>query len=122
MHLGEPTKQALPDKWLADLLAKALLLEYQHPEKPTKPKGKRCGKKAHLYSKRKRASCKSKGNEEVGSLQPSSSTVGPKDAGLAVIPSRVDSNSQQPPDHSFWHLEDVQVFHLFAQVKKLLGR
>ncbi|KAL3149285.1 hypothetical protein ABBQ32_002101 [Trebouxia sp. C0010 RCD-2024] len=122
MHLGEPTKQALPDKWLADLLAKALLLEYQHPEKPTKPKGKRCGKKTHLHSKGKCASCKSKGNEKVGSIQPSSSTVSSKDAVLAATPSRVDSNFQQPPEHSSWHLQDVPVFHLFAQVKRLLGR
>ena len=122
MHLGEPTKQALPDKWLADLLAKALLLEYQHPDKPTKPKGKRCGKKVHLRSKRKRASCNSKGNEKVGTVQAPRSTVGLKDVEMAAIPSRTDSNFQQAPDHSSWHLEDVPVFHLFAQVKRLLGR
>lgn len=122
MHLGEPTKQAPPDKWLADLLAKALLLEYQHPDRPTKPKGKRCGKKVHLHSKRKRASCKSKVNEKAATVQASHSTVGPEDAVMVAIPVKPDSNFQQAAEHPSWHLEDVPVFHLFAQVRRLLGR
>ena len=37
MHT-DSKKQPSPEKWLADLLSKALLLEYQQPKKPTKRK------------------------------------------------------------------------------------
>ena len=122
MHLREPTKPALPDTWLADLLAKALLLEYQQPTRPTNPKGKRSGKKAHLHGKRSRASRKSTGNELPASLQFSANPSGSKDAALVSIPGRIDGNCQKAVEPSSWHLEAVPVFHLFAQVRRLLGR
>ena len=122
MLLDEPAKPALPDKWLADLLAKAVLLEYQQPSKPTKPKGKRLGKKAHLHGKRSRASCKSRRDEQAASLKSLGSASGAKDAVVSAIPGRIDSNCPKPVEHSSWQLEDVPVFHLFAQVKRLLGR
>ena len=122
MLLSEPTKPALPDKWLADLLAKALLLEYQQPNKPTKPKGKRSGKKAHLRGKRSRASCKSRGDEQTASLQVSGSASGSNDVILIAVPGKIASNYRKHAEDSSWHLEDIPVFHLFAQVKRLLGR
>ena len=122
MLLGEPTKQALPDKWLADLLAKALLLEYQQPSKPTKSKGKRSSKKAHLRGKRSRASCKSRGDEQTASLLVSGSASGSNDTAMVAIPGKSDSNYCKHAEDSSWQLEDVPVFHLFAQVKRLLGR
>lgn len=117
MMLDEPTKQALPDKWLADLLAKALLLEYQQPNKRATSKGKRSGKKAHLRSKRNRASCKSRGNEQAAKSEVSGSA-----ATMVDVPGRMDSKHHRPAEQSSWQLEDVPVFHLFAQVKRLLGR
>ena len=122
MLLGEPPKQALPDKWLADLLAKALLLEYQQPNNPTKPKGKRSGKKVHLRGKRSRACCKSRGVEQTASLQVSKSASGSTDAGFFAVPGKKDSNYHKHVEDFSWQLEDVPVFHLFAQVKRLLGR
>ena len=117
MLLDEPTKKALPDKWLADLLAKALLLEYQQPNKRTTAKGKRSGRKAHLRGKRSRASCKSKGNEQAAKSPASGSA-----ATMVDVPGKMDSKYYRPAEQTSWQLEDVPMFHLFAQVKSLLGR
>lgn len=117
MHLGEPTKQPLPDKWLADLLAKALLLEYQQPIKPIKRKGKRYGKKVRLHSKKSRGPNESTENEPARS-----STTNTGGVLLANIPGRTNVDTPPGAGHPSWQREDVPVFHLFAQVKRLLGR
>lgn len=122
MLLGAPTKQALPDKWLADLLAKALLLEYQQPNKPTKPKGKRSGKKAHLRGKRSRASCKGRRDEQTANSHAFGSASSSTDAVMVAVPGLLASRYHKHAEDSSWQLEEVPVFHLFAQVKRLLGR
>ena len=121
MHTGEPKKQALPEKWLADLLSKALLMEYQQPAKVARKKGKRSGKKGRLHGKTTRAPAREglengrAANFRLVSNGRTSSAAAP-----ALHDTRVELESlaAQAP----WHLEDVPVFHLFAQVKRLLGR
>jgi len=116
MHLVEPKKQALPEKWLADLLSRALLLEYQQPVKHSKRKNKRSGKKARLQSKKGRAPTReSLENNDAAPAQ------------LALTSSTSMATSGQPQlaltaEQGVWNTEDVPVFHLFAQVKRLLGR
>ena len=117
MHLGEPAKQPLPDKWLADLLAKALLLEYQQPIRHVKRKGKRCGKTVRIHSKK---NCRPRKSSENEPAQSSTTCTG--DVLLAAIPGRSNIDIPQGAGQSSWHREDVPVFHLFAQVKRLLGR
>ncbi len=65
MHIGDPKKQVLPEKWLADLLSKALLLEYQHPAKLSKRKNRRSVKRARLQGKKNRAARESLENEHA---------------------------------------------------------
>ena len=119
MHLGIPTKDPLPDKWLADLLAKALLLEYQQPIQHVRRKSKRSGKKARLHSKKTRASRDSVENEQA---QYTSNTAGISNALSGDARGTVCNPPLPAAGQPSWRAEDVPVFHLFAQVKKLLGR
>ena len=116
MHIVEPKKQALPEKWLADLLSRALLLEYQQPHKHSKRKTKRSGKKARLQSKKGRAPIREslENNDEA-----------PAQLGLTSSTSKTASELPQlglAAVQDVWNTGDVPVFHLFAQVKRLLGR
>ncbi|DBA97263.1 TPA: hypothetical protein ACH3X1_015010 [Trebouxia sp. C0004] len=116
MHNVEPKKQALPEKWLADLLSRALLLEYQQPVKRSKRKNKRSGKKACLQSKKGRAPTRESLENNIAAP-----------AQLALTSSTSKATSAQPQlaltaEQGVWNTEDVPVFLLFAQVKRLLGR
>ena len=121
MHTGEAAQQSLQDKWLADLLSKALLLEYQQPVKPAKRKPKR-KKQRSQGTKTRIAALQSLSTENGAAPQllldaaQSMQTLHAASIGnLDMYQSGLGYTGQQ-------HLEDVPVFQLFAQVKRLLGR
>lgn len=124
MHT-DSKKQPSPEKWLADLLSKALLLEYQQPKKPTKRKA--VSKKARPG---KKSSNLSLGRGQQAAVQPELvfstehtavsrylgnylSALGP-----AVNSALLSHGELGTP----WQLEDVPVFQLFTKVRHLLGR
>lgn len=117
MNTVEPKKQALPEEWLADVLSKALLLEYQQPVKHSKRKNKRSGKKARLQSKKSRAPPRENlENSDAANAHPDMTSSSKKAA-------RDEQNGLTlAADQPSWNTEDAPVFHLFAQVRRLLGR
>ena len=124
MHTGEAEQPSLQDKWLADLLSKALLLEYQRPAKPTKRKPKR-KKQRSQGTKTRTAALKSLSTEieadaplSLDAAQSMYALAAASIGSFAVYQPGLGYTGQQ----ASWQLEDVPVFHLFAQVKRLLGR
>ena len=129
MHVDASKKQASPDKWLADLLSKALLLEYQQPMKGSQRR-KTTKKKSRVNSKSSRARAPRSKASENASVQPelaldglvhqaASRYLGVKLDGGVSASSALLLSAQQ--GHQ-WQLEDVPVFQLFTRVRHLLGR
>ena len=117
MNTVKSKKQALPEEWLADVLSKALLLEYQQPVKHSKRKNKRSGRKARLQSKKSRAPLREDlENNDAANAQPNMTSSSSKTATAA------QSGLTLAADQPSWNTEDAPVFHLFAQVRRLLGR
>lgn len=122
MHTSEAKQPpSLPDKWLADLLSKALLLEYQQPVEHVKRKSKR--KKHRSQSIKSRTAAGLSLHENVGTSSQLALDIAygmsTWDAGMRTLQR---PNSSLDGFETSWHLEDVPVFHLFAQVRSLLGR
>lgn len=128
MHGDASKKQASPEKWLADLLSKALLLEYQQPVKGSQRR-KSTKKKSRVNSKSSRARAPRSKASENASVQPelaldglvhqaASRYLGMKLDGVSASSALLLSAQQ---GHQ-WQLEDVPVFQLFTRVRHLLGR
>ena len=128
MHVADSHKQTSPDKWLADLLSKALLLEYQQPLKGSfRRKGAK--KKVRVSTKSSRArATRSKAAESTSAQlelvfdglqqQTASRYLGLGPDGVYASPATL-MNTQQGGQ---WQLDDVPVFQLFTRVRHLLGR
>ena len=128
MHVDASKKQASPDKWLADLLSKALLLEYQQPlkgsqrRKPTKKKSRGNSKSSRARATRTKASEYASGQPELalnGFVHQAASRY------LGVNLDGVSASNVlllSAPHGKQWQLEDVPVFQLFTRVRHLLGR
>ena len=125
MHTSEAQKQSSPDAWLADLLSKALLLEYQKPIKQSKRKNKRLSKKDRTSSIKNRSGVGASPDDDAGSIPQLALDVTDM---RALTAATLGSIAMYQPDaaqswqQANWRLEDVPVFQLFAQVKRLLGR
>lgn len=127
MHADAPIKQVSPDKWLADLLSKALLLEYQQPDKKGGSRRKVTRKKSRITGKHLRARAPVAAAD--AGVQPQLALDG-LEYHAASRYRRLSSKGMQPSSavltssqqSSQWQLEEVPVFQLFTRVRRLLGR